>query len=226
LLTSAANGWPASWSADGSLVYLQYSTTGGKGLRILDLEGHVTQVEHPAFDSARDFVPSPDGRYLAYQSYELDGAPVAGLFTMPLDSATGLPSPGAESTPVASGYPSFCWSPDSRSLIYSPGDGIHEVAVDGTGRRVLVDAPFGEYRDALPQVSPDGHWLLFVRQSSREAGTGFDSGYLYVARRDGSEPLQVGYGQRPLWVNGGLGDVEGAEPPPAPNPLYRPVPID
>jgi hypothetical protein len=216
-LTSAANGWPASWSADGRLVYLQYSTTGGKGLRILDLEGNVSQVEDPRWNSARDFVPSPDGRHLAYQTYELDGAINAGVFTIPLDAATGLPVPGAEPTQVASGHPSFCWSPDSRALIYSHGDGLHEVAVDGRDRRVLVDAPFGEYRDAFPQVSRDGRWLLFLRQSLREAGTGMQGGYLYVARRDGSEPLQVGYGQRPVWVNGALGDVEEATPPPAPS---------
>jgi hypothetical protein len=218
MLTSAANGWPASWSADGRLIYLQYSTTGGKGLRVLDLEGHVNQVEHPVFDSARDFVPSPDGRYLAYQAHEFDGAPATGLFTIPLDSATGLPSPGAEPTRVASGYPSFSWSPDSSSLIYSPGDGIHEVAVNGSDRRVLIEVPYGEYRDTAPQVSPDGRWLLFVRHSQDSYG----GGYLYVARRDGSEPVKVGYVQMAVWVNGELGDVEEAEPPKAPNPRDRP----
>ena len=169
------------------------------------------------------FVPSPDGRYLAYQSYEIDGAPVAGLFTIPLDSATGLLSPGAAPTQVASGYPSFCWSPDSRSLIYSPGDGVHEVSVNGRDRRVLVDAPFSEYRDNESASVARRPLAPLVRQSAREAAS--DSGYLYVARRDGTESLQVGYGQRPLWVNGDLGDVEEADPPPAPNPLDRPLEI-
>jgi hypothetical protein len=222
-LASAQNGWPASWSADGRLVYLQRETTGGKGLGALDLAGKIVQVDHPAFESAKDFAPSPDGRHLAYRAYEVYGSLTPGLFTVPLDPATALPSPQVEPRQAATDYPSFAWAPDSRMLVYELRGAIHEVAPDGTGDRVLVAAPFGEYRNALPQVSPDGRWLLFLRQNGWEAGTGQDRGHIFVALRDGTDPVEIGYGERPLWIPGEIGRVEEAIPP---GPSLPPVAID
>ncbi len=59
------------------------------------------------------------------------------------------------------------WTPDGTHLVYSASrDGgdfkIYTIRADGTGRRLVVPDKKG-YFDFLPEVTPDGRWVLFTR---------------------------------------------------------------
>src|SRR5690554_1000042 len=115
---------------------------------------------------ASDSLPawSPDGREIAFARRYADGR--CGIMIVPANGA------GAEREVVAGcnaeGLLSFSWTPDQASLLFGTmGGGGGDAGIsllglaDGEWRPVAYDA--GDGIDHAPQVSPDGRWIVFVR---------------------------------------------------------------
>jgi len=110
---------------------------------------------------------SPDGsNVLALASadqYQLDLVPVTGGTPVPIDGTVGADSGS--------------FSPDGTSVVFSIGvntsdtlaPGIYSVPVAGGTPTQLVASPDGA-TDSLPQLSPNGQQLAFVRDAVDENG--------------------------------------------------------
>lgn len=109
-------------------------------------------------------------------------------------------------------YGSLRWSPDGSSLIYvfAPAYSIYEVALYAEGGAALIPPrqlhrlnletqqvevllSGAEHEATSPVWSPDGEWIAYVEQQSRDPDSG---GILMRMRADGSEAqvIQAGIG--------------------------------
>jgi serine/threonine-protein kinase len=152
------------YSADGATIY--YSAydvaSGATSLRSRSAASPGKDLETVA-DGDGDV--SPDGRWVAYVSTE-SGA--AGLYVRPRAAGSSerwLVSPGATGVPR--------WAPGGRELVFSAGDSIYAVAVQGGqtftagARRALVGLK--GFRPAF-DLFPNGD-LLMLRQRSASGAT-------------------------------------------------------
>lgn len=124
-------------------------------LQIADADGQNPQVMLRSKESIISPAWSPDGKQLAYVSFE-SGKPVVYVQTL----ATGQRVPlanykGNNSAPA--------WSPDGQSLaIVLSRDGISQIYTinaDGSGLRRVMRSPL---IDTEPQFTPDGGSLVFT----------------------------------------------------------------
>lgn len=124
------------------------------------------QLSHPDSD-ASDSAPvwSPNGREIAF----LRVLPGSGCNVMVLPSNGGTERSVGECDPR--NPPSFDWSFDGRGLVF----GSRGTPTGGAGLR-LLDLASGEWRlldygatssdvDFAPRYSPDGRWIVFVRNT-------------------------------------------------------------
>jgi len=134
-------------------------TNGNYELQIADADGHNPQVMLRSSQSIISPAWSPDGKRLAYVSFE-SGKPVIYVQTL----ATGRRVPlanfkGNNSAPA--------WSPDGRKLaIALSRDGISQIYTinaDGSGLARLMRSPL---IDTEPHFSPDGTTLVFTSDRS------------------------------------------------------------
>jgi hypothetical protein len=192
--------WPVGWSAGGRGVYYRRDADRGR-VRFVEGAGVALEVELPGDPKWIDGPAlSPGGRHLAYRATHLvAGQPAAGIFTVELDPATGLPRPGARAVKVAETGRAFAWSPGGESIVYSMLREIREVDADGSNDRRLAGSEFGECDHGWPRVSPDGRWLAYLRCSYSSG----EAGYLHLARRDGSGARRIGRGGWPKWLPAG-----------------------
>jgi Tol biopolymer transport system component/DNA-binding winged helix-turn-helix (wHTH) protein len=124
------------------------------------------QLTRPGAE-AEDSAPawSPDGREIAFLRVTPDRE--CRVLVVPANGGTernvGVCDPR--------GLPNFDWTPDGRGLVF----GSRGVPGDGVGLRVL-DLASGRWRpleygataldeDFAPRYSPDGRWIVFVRNS-------------------------------------------------------------
>ncbi|NYT50642.1 Tol-Pal system protein TolB [Parapusillimonas granuli] len=130
-------------------------TGNGYELQIADADGQNPQVMLRSKQSIISPAWSPDGKRLAYVSFEL-GKPVVYVQTL----ATGQRVPlanfkGNNSAPA--------WSPDGQQLaVVLSRDGISQIYIinaDGSGLRRVMRSPL---IDTEPQYTPDGSSLIFT----------------------------------------------------------------
>ena len=102
---------------------------------------------------AADLVPSPDGKYLAFGSAEIE----ADIFVMKSDGSDPL-----NLTKYAGRNANIAWSPDSSTIYFNSNragsPNIFSIKVDGSG---LTNISKGRGMDATFSLSSDGKQLAF-----------------------------------------------------------------
>ncbi|GHA81065.1 biopolymer transporter Tol [Lysobacter bugurensis] len=170
LITSSPGfeGGP-SLSPDAAMVAYFALPTGQRGTAIMvqtTAPSPPRQLTQPPA-GADDIAPawSPDGREIAFERVRLGEE--CTIMVVPANGGTGRRVGRCD----PDNRPSFDWTHDGRGLIF----GSRGTLGDNRGLRVL-DLASGEWRavdyaanprdiDAFPRYSPDGRWIVFVRNS-------------------------------------------------------------
>jgi hypothetical protein len=190
LLERQAEYHNPKFSPDGRRIALDINEPTGRDAWVLALDqGTLTRA---TFDNdGHDAVWSRDGRSLVYASVR-DG--VATLLRSRLDGspgevlARGVTAPGG-------------WTSDgiligtSSGAEAAAGWNLTSVAPDGAVEPLLAT----RFNEAWPALSPDGHWLAYVSDESRQLE-------VYVRRMDGAGGrIQVSTdgGTEPVWSGDG-----------------------
>ena len=122
---------------------------------------------------------SPDGQFIAFRSQQRSGYEADCWRLMIYDRKSGNVLSLTHDSDLS--VESFIWSPDSKSLYVIAGDQalypVYQFDIRTRLNRKLIDFHFN---DDL-QVSPDGKWLFFLRQSFTMP---FE---IYSSRSDGSQ---------------------------------------
>ena len=159
-----------SLSPDGNLVAYSWD---GPNLDNTDI--YVQQIGGGAplrltTDPAIDLCPawSPDGRFIAFGR----GAP----FKWEVFIVPSLGGPERKAGVSRSVAPQVSWSPDGRNLVISDRGSLSEPSgiflhsLDSGQRRKLTSPPAGTFGDDAGRISPDGRWLLVVRNEAYITG--------------------------------------------------------
>jgi len=176
LVTGPGDVSRPSWSRDGRrLLFTRVDpATGGSRALVIDVAA-ASGAEPRALglkgSEARDAVFSPDGESVAYvargdSSWTLNEARLADLTTRPLYDC----GPGEPPT-----HPS--WSKQAAALVFALRGDLWWIARAGGAPERLTFAAASERE---PAISPDGHWVAFVSDSS-----GVDN--IWIARLTGGE---------------------------------------
>ncbi|HXW07922.1 MAG TPA: protein kinase [Vicinamibacterales bacterium] len=150
-----------SIARDGTLVMLPGDQSGVDArLTWIDRYGSTSSVLGQAGSSMRHPRISPDGRFVAATAGTSGDTDV-----WVIDAARGTDRRlSFDSGPDV--LPS--WTPDSRHVVYHCGTGICAQRADGSGGRVeLIGSTIPV---SPPVISPDGKWLVFVRETQPSDG--------------------------------------------------------
>tara|TARA_Y100001933_G_scaffold16933_1_gene14748 strand:+ start:12971 stop:16210 length:3240 start_codon:yes stop_codon:yes gene_type:complete len=193
-------GEPA-FSPDGRhLYYTRNSTPGNVFIYHQDSNQEVFQIRRVALATGEDEAlvtgpggavrptPSPDGRLLAFVGRDREGDSFdTALFVMDLESGRerilyrDLDRDMQETWAVQGVYPNFAWTPDSASIVFWAGGGLHRVDVDSGSvsavpfrvqdtraavkpPRFSVDVAPDQVASRMPRfarVAPDGDSVVF-----------------------------------------------------------------
>jgi serine/threonine-protein kinase len=159
---------PNSWSPDGQfLAFHETTPTTGTDIMVLRLAGQEKQpfLQTPATESAARF--SPDGRWLAYTSFESGRAEI---YVQP------FPGPGGKWQISTLGGTEPAWNSNGRELFYRQGERMMAVDIAtqpafSAGRpRLLFEGPYLLSAGNLPayDVARDGRRFLMVEESQQE----------------------------------------------------------
>ena len=157
--TQVAFAWNGD-NRDTFHIYVKIVEDGGPPLR---LTNNAESDRYPAW--------SPNGRYIAFMR--------AGEVYMVSPLGGGerrvcvLQTPGNSRGSVG-GVSNLSWSSDSKWIAFSdratPAEPFRIIAVSPeTGERRPMSDPAGSFGDFVPQFSPDGRWLAFVRSKVQSA---------------------------------------------------------
>ncbi|GJM43799.1 MAG: hypothetical protein DHS20C21_06410 [Gemmatimonadota bacterium] len=190
-LLAGPNAWGATWTPDGSIIYVY----GGAGRPLLVSTTYagagMTYVSPSAmgsFDTAPDV--SPTGERIAFQTS------VGGITRICTVGITGRPF-----TVYAEGTnPS--WHPSANKLAFSKQVGpFSQVFALNLSSGQVTQVTTGDHDSSLPDWSPDGEGIVFA--SNRDGGMW----HIFTMKSDGSSVTQLTHGAAeagwPHWSDDG-----------------------
>ncbi|MFC1564413.1 TolB family protein [candidate division KSB1 bacterium] len=161
------------WSPDDSKIALTVTREGAASIRIIDSDGANSVDIETGFNFNTNFVWSPDGSKIAFFCGET-GVNDNNIYACNVDGS-GLvrltDSPGDFSIPS--------WKPDGSGILYSSGDKIYKVNINGSEVVYLADGLF-------PVFSPDGSRIAYVFGNTEERA-------LYTMKPDGTEQVRLSF---------------------------------
>jgi Tol biopolymer transport system component len=173
----AASGVTPAPTSPGGLISFATSSRGQVALVRPDGSGRVERVAQDGWPAAL----SPDGRMLM----------VAGIAADRREVVSFVDTAGGErrdlSMPDGWNLVPGVWSPDgARGATARWGDsvggGVYVAGVDGSGGRMISEAPGSQY-DYPIAWSPDGRWIAFMRVRNPDSASFI--GRLYLVAADG-----------------------------------------
>jgi Tol biopolymer transport system component len=156
-----------SASENGRLVYESGETAGNWNLQWVARDGKPAGT---VAEPDRYFYPalSPDGARLAVNLYNgTQGTQAVWIFDLARGTKTRLTFGAASQVAPA-------WSPDGKTVFYqsnvSGGFHIYSRAADGSGsEQTVIESKDAE--EAVPNPSPDGRYLVYLRRSGGQPST-------------------------------------------------------
>lgn len=156
----------SAWAPDGTRLVLKDGW--GTGVAIIQVvsvaSGRARPLTTPSgrrWDGAPAW--SPDGRLIAFvrRSHRFAGVTRHG------PPSIYLVEPDGDGLRLLTAGHNPSWSPDSRQLVFSWGDGIYRIDATGRGRTQVARVPGtrGELLDA--SWSPDGRKILYAQNEKR-----------------------------------------------------------
>jgi len=178
--------YDASWTTDGTEIVFSCDRFERQyDLCIAKADGsNVRSIA--TLDALAQARPSPDGSHVAMYGYDTSQS----VYVTPLDGSILLKLTSAFTAH------SFDWSPDGQRLVLQTFTGIwriHRVNRDGTDLRLLNPDSVSH---SVPRWSPDGEWILYLRNHPVDQ-------QVWIMRADGSgaRRLTGGYAFKlnPVW---------------------------
>jgi Tol biopolymer transport system component len=163
LAASENQQFAGSWTRDGTLVFAEHRSPGGRDILSLAAGDRAARVliASPADETSPKI--SPDGRWLAYVSNQGGRSEVY---------VTPLANPARSRRVSADGGTEPAWAQNGRELFYRQGTAIMAAAMDAAGQvqsapRALFDADFvrGTLDTANYDVLPDGRFVMVHRSA-------------------------------------------------------------
>lgn len=184
-----------SLSPDGNLLAFSSRRNGYWDLYLLNLgSGEIQRLtDTPDYDAAPTW--SPDGAFVAYESY------TNGSLNIFIHSVTDITQASLQLTKNASANTSPAWSPLGREIAFvSYRSGEPEIWIadlDHAGAfNNISNNP--QAIESHPAWSPDGSKLAWASTNSNTGLTGL---YVWDALNPDSQPLWVGSGDWPVWLD-------------------------
>ena len=185
VIPAKSRRWIWGWSPNGEAIAYGFTITprdqdnqnGRQGLAVVDASGTKRPVLVASAEAIMAIEWSPDGSKFAY--VRIDGKySCCDIYVVNRDGSNDhRVVDGADYAQALNPT----WSPDGRLIAYTSlgqgGNGLHVVAADGTGDRVLAGRGFQH-----PTWSPDGSLIAGTRGTLEEPGI---ERTLVVARADG-----------------------------------------
>jgi Tol biopolymer transport system component/tRNA A-37 threonylcarbamoyl transferase component Bud32 len=163
-------------------------------------------TEHEAYEARPAW--SPDGRQIAFVRVLEEGQSVTGaIYTVPSLGGQERKLTDVEGPAVVSFYllPSLSWSPDGQWLAFVEKTAVGEPArivrlsLDTLEKQALTSPPKRTFGDLLPELSPDGRLLAFVRSGAGE-DVGANNQDVWVQPVEGGAARRLTSGQYSLLV--------------------------
>lgn len=182
-------------SPDGQKIAFASNRSGFWDLYLLDWPtGQITQLTHtPAYDAAPTW--SPDGAWLAYETYVNDNLEIA---LLALKDPTSQPifltqDPAADHSPA--------WAPNGRQIAFvSSRSGDAEIWLADLDRpgadRYTNLSHTPQAAESHPTWSADGHYLAWASESQ---SLGYSGIYVWDSSQPSRPARWVGDGQWPAW---------------------------
>lgn len=211
LTTSTSEDQRAALSADGNSLFFQRGVFFAQPYNLVELdltsgiETALTADVVAAIWNAAP-APSPDGRWLLFQSNRDVPAPSGPfpqtLYALDLTTSTVTALPYGVGLDASTSIDGPRWSPDGAEFVYSSGGRLFVGTATGDDPTLWSSASITEGEDdSSPSFSPDGSSIVFQTHIEDDDPDGDDDRtVIRVLERATGEIVTLGEGRTPVWT--------------------------